>query len=389
MKKPLVVGLVILVAVVTVGIFVWFSWYKTKPVVNTPDKPTPSLVKSYVDEVFDKMTPKEKVASLFILHASGTNPTTLKAFMDQYQAGGFILMGDNIPSTDVGLKDITQGLRGTDPRLSRLVAIDEEGGSVKRLQGDNFPSAETLKNGYPTQTSDAFIRRSELVASVGVNLNFGIIADVTNNPHSFIYDRVLGTTPQIASNNVQAAVGATRGRTLSTLKHFPGHGETTGDSHVSIPTTDVSYESWKTNDMLPFEAGVQSGADLVMFGHLRYSAVDSLPASLSKKWHDILRNDLKFKGVSITDDMLMLQSSGEAAFSDPVTNAIAALNAGNTLLLYVLDNQGSAHTKIDPAILIDGVVSAVNDGRISKSLIDANVKQVLKLRNSMQAFVQN
>lgn len=389
MKKPLVVGLGILIVAVAVGIFVWFSWYKTKPVINNPGTPAPAVVKPYVDEAFDKMTLKEKVASLFVLHVSGTNPDTLKAFMDQYTPGGFILMGDNIPSTDVGLKEITQNLRGGDLRLPRLVAIDEEGGSVKRLPGDTFPSAETLKNAYPTNTSDAFIQRSDLVASIGVNLNFGIIADVTSNPNSFIYDRVLGTTPDIASNNVRAAVGATRGRTLSTLKHFPGHGETTSDSHVSIPTTSVSYESWQAKDMLPFEAGVQSGADLVMFGHLRYNSVDSLPASLSKKWHDILRNNLNFKGVAVTDDMLMLQSSGEPAFSDPVANAVAALNAGNTLLLYVLDNQGAERTKIDPASLIDGVEAAVNDGRISKSVIDADVKQVLKLRNGIGAITQN
>jgi beta-N-acetylhexosaminidase len=389
MKKPLMVVSGILIVAVAVGTFVWLSWYKEKPVADTPKAPAPAVVKPYVDEVFDKMTLKEKVASLFIFHASGTNPSTLKAFMDQYKAGGFILMGDNIPSSDMGLKEITSALKGVDSRLPRLVAVDEEGGSVKRLPGDNFPSAETLKNEYPTNTSDAFIKRSELVASVGINLNFGIIADVTDNPHSFIYDRVLGTTPQAASNNVRAAVGATRGRTLSTLKHFPGHGETTGDSHVSIPTTNVSYDSWKTKDMLPFEAGIESGADLIMFGHLRYSIVDSQPASLSKKWHDILRDDLKFKGVAITDDMLMLQASNEAAFTDPVTNAIMAINAGNDLLLYVLDNQGAISTKIDPASLIDGVVAAANDGRISKSLIDADVKQVLKLRNSTEAITKN
>ena len=389
MKKPLMISLAILIVILTVGIFVWLAWFKAEPVANAPYKPAPATTKPYVDEVFDKMTLKEKVASLFILHASSKSPDTLKAFTDQYKSGGFILMGDNIPSTDVGLKEITKALRGDDSRLPGLVAVDEEGGSVKRLPGDDFPSAETLKNKYLTDTYDAFIKRSNLVASLGINLNFGIIADVTDNPNSFIYDRVLGTNPQTASDNVRAAVGASRGRTLSTIKHFPGHGETTGDSHVSIPSTNISYESWQAKDMLPFEAGVQGGADLVMFGHLRYSSVDSLPASLSKKWHDILKDNLKFRGVAITDDMVMLQSSGEAAFNDPVANAISALNAGNALLLYVLDNQGAVRTKIDPAALIDGVAAAVNDGRISKSLIDTDVKQILLLRNSIEPFAQN
>jgi beta-N-acetylhexosaminidase len=223
---------------------------------------------------------------------------------------------------------------------------------------------------------------------VGINLNFGIIADVTSDSHSFIFDRVLGTTPQTASDNVRAAVGATHDVTLSTLKHFPGHGETSADSHKIIPTTAISEAIWRQKDALPFQAGIQGGADLVMFGHLRYSTVDTLAASLSKKWHDILRSELEFNGVTITDDMCMLQASNEAEFHDPIANAISALQAGNTLLLYVLNNNGSAGSNIDPMTLINGVVAAVDSGEISRSVVEANARQALQLRAHTSSFAQ-
>ncbi len=115
-----------------------------------------------------------------------------------------------------------------------------------------------------------------------------------------------------------------------------------------------------------------------MFGHLAYSTVDSLPASLSIKWHDIIRQRDHFKGIIITDDMLMLQQSGLPEYSDPIKNAINAINAGNTVLLYVLGSDSIA-----PNDLIDGIVSAVDDGTISQDIININVKQVLELRHGL------
>jgi len=385
MKKYLVIAII---AAIVAGMF-FVGWY----VLNKNHQPAPPIskpntIKPYVDQVFDKMSFRDKVASLFVFHVPGTDATAMRQFVDTYRPGGMILMGDNIPAADADLRTITSTLRGENGRLPRFVAIDQEGGSVSRLKADTYPNAETLKNQYPAETYNAFVKRSALVQSAGINLNFGIIADVTSDPHSFIYDRVLGTTPRTASDNVRAAVGGTHSSTLSTLKHFPGHGETSADSHTTIPTTDISEAAWKQKDALPFEAGVQSGADLVMFGHLRYSAVDSLPASLSEKWHDILESELGFSGVTITDDMCTLQASDEAAFHDPVANAVSAVQAGNTLLLYVLNNSGSVGSNIDPNLLIDGVLAAVDSGKISRSAIEVNAKQALKLRARTSSFVQ-
>lgn len=339
-----------------------------------PSPPSPPPL-PYPDEILAKMTLRDKIASLFLLHSPGTN---LAPYLAAHKPAGLIFMGDNIPTTLAELQLETKALI-TDPKLPPLLAVDEEGDTVKRLAADTFPGALTLPDMPPAATKDAFSKRSDLLKSVGLNLNFGIVADVTANPRSFIFPRVLGITPQAASERVAQAVEGSKGKTLSTLKHFPGHGETTANSHTSIPTASTSYDDWQQRVSLPFKAGIQAGADMVMFGHLRYEAVDDEPASLSKKWHDIVRNELGFQGVIVTDDMIMLQNSGDSRYKDPVANSIAALQAGNNLLLFVTDHQDKA-SAIDPTVLINGIEAAVKDGRLSEAVINENAKKLLTVR---------
>ncbi|HET6746939.1 MAG TPA: glycoside hydrolase family 3 N-terminal domain-containing protein [Candidatus Saccharimonadales bacterium] len=343
------------------------------------EQPSPSPPPlSYPDEVLAKMTLRDKIASLFLFHSPGTN---LAPYLAAHKPAGLIFMGDNIPATLAELQFETKALI-TNPKLPPLLAVDEEGDTVKRLAADTFPGALTLPDMPPATTRDAFGKRSDLLKSVGLNLNFGIVADVTANPRSFIFPRVLGTTPQTASERVAQAVEGSKGKTLSTLKHFPGHGETNANSHTSIPTASTSYPDWQQRVALPFKAGIQAGADMVMFGHLRYEVVDDAPASLSKKWHDIARNELGFKGIIVTDDMIMLQNSGDSRYKDPVVNSITALQAGNNLLLFVTDHQDEA-SAIDPSVLINGIEAAVNDGRLDETVINENAKKLLTLRSQL------
>ncbi len=387
-KRLLIVGSMILLALAAAVI--WYLFIRQSPTAVAPKPPHQVAVKpkptpSHIDTVLAGMSLHDKVASLLVLHSPGTDKAVLQQFMTTYKPGGFILMGDNIPPSDAALSAITTELRGGDKQLPYLVATDQEGGTVRRLLGDTFAS-ETLKDLPVEATTRAFSDRSAMVQSVGITLNFGIIADTTANPQSFIYDRVLGMSPLAAAERVAAAVDASKNKTLSTLKHFPGHGETIADSHSSIPTTGISYSDWQTRDEPPFKAGVAAGADMVMFGHLRYDTVDNLPASLSKKWHDILKNEVGFDGVTITDDMQMLQNSGETAYLDYLQNAVAALQAGNTMLLYVLGD-GSTTVNIDPNQLIDGIVSAVQSGKIDSKMIDQDAKRVLELRAKTASFI--
>lgn len=373
--------ILVVIFAASIAIFLWHPVGEKHPA-TTPSGPAKPIVKpSYVDQKLASMSLRDKVASLFIFHTPGTDPAALAAYRAAYQPAGLIFMGDNIPSTDAQLLAETNALT-SNKQLPALTAVDEEGDTVKRLASDTFAGALTLPSLPPSATMTAFSQRSDLLKNVGLNLNFGIIADVTANPNSFIFPRVLGTTPQQAADRVAQAVIGSKGKTLSTLKHFPGHGETAADSHTTVPSTAVSFTNWQASDAVPFKAGISAGADIVMFGHLIYSAIDAAPATLSAKWHDIIRNTLGFKGIIITDDMVMLQDSGDPQYADPIKNAITGINAGNDLLLYVLDH-GGVTTKIDPNTLINGLVTAVNSGQISQSTINADARAVLTERYNL------
>jgi len=145
-----------------------------------------------------------------------------------------------------------------------------------------------------------------------------------------------------------------------------------------------SIDEWRAGPAIPFGAGIEAGAELVMTGHLAYPAVDAAPASLSAEWHRILREELGFAGVIVTDDMLMLQHNGLPEYADPGENAVRAIAAGSDLLLYVLPADPSEF-----GISVDGlaasIVAAVQSGRIDKGRLDEAVERVLTLRRSLVA----
>jgi len=339
--------------------------------------PTTDPVAAYADARLANMTLRQKVASLFMLHAPGTDAAALRGFADRYGLGGMILMGDNIPGSPEALAAQTTAMRASDPALPPLIGIDEEGGDVTRLPWDGQPGGDALHSQSPDAARQAFAARAALLKQAGVNVNFGIVADVTADPGSFIADRILGTDPASASARVAAAVAGEHGTVLSTLKHFPGHGETDADSHHVVPTTPTTRAEWEARDLPSFRAGVDAGAEVVMFGHLIYSGVDSLPASLSPTWHRILADEVGFHGVTITDDLRMLQDTGLPQYQDAGENAVQAIAAGNTMVLDVIPT-GSA-----PDALIDAVVVAVQSGRIPPARIDADARALLVLRHSI------
>jgi beta-N-acetylhexosaminidase len=342
------------------------------PSITATATPTPTPVvdpiEQYADDRLADMTMRERISSLLMLHYPGTDVAQLREFVTANDLGGMILMGDNIPDLPSDLASMIPQLSG-DAGLPILTAIDQEGGVVRRIRTDEFAAASTLRTAPPEAARDAFASRASLLAAAGVSVNLGIVADQTPDTSSFIYSRVLGATPQDAAARVAAAVEGERGTVLSTLKHFPGHGAAPGDSHSSIPSTDLPLDEWRATHAVPFEAGINAGTELVMFGHLRFTAVDSAPASLSARWHNILRDDLGFDGIVITDDMLMLQDSGEPDFADAGLNAITALAAGNTMLLYVLPAD-AALVGAAPSHLVDVIEAAVGDGRLSEETIN-------------------
>ncbi len=330
------------------------------------------------------MTDEERAASLLMLHAPGTDPASMRALIDRGIAG-VILMGDNIPGSEAELAGLTSALQA-DPEAATLIGIDQEGGIVSRIPWDPAPAPDELRDQPAAATHDAFAARAAALAASGVNVNFGIVADVTDDPSSFIYDRILGTSPAASAEHVAAAVDGERGAVASTVKHFPGHGAAPGDSHVSVPSAPLSLDAWRAGPALPFEAAIDADVELVMTGHLSYPAVDAAPASLSSEWHRILRDELGFDGVLVTDDMLMLQHNGLAEYADPGENAIRAVAAGSDLLLYVLPADPSEFG-ISVEGLAASIAGAVADGRIPSERLEEAATRVLELRRELATEV--
>lgn len=328
---------------------------------------------AYVAAVLADLSVTERAATVIMTRVPSTYPVAARASIAASGIGGVILMGSDTQYSVPVTAALTAGLIA-DPALPPLTAVDQEGGSVARLP-DPGPSARALGLLAPDATRAAFVQRAALVASAGFDINFGIVADNSPDPNSFLGSRVFGTDAASVAARVSEAVAGEHGVVLSTLKHFPGHGGAPGDSHQLIPETAMSLDEWRMTQAPPFAAGIDAGAELVMMGHLRYTAVDSAPSSLSPAWYRILREDLGFDGVIVTDSMSMLQGSGDPAFADPYANGVAALAAGADLLLYA--------GPVDPAVLSERIAAAVADGTIPAARLAEAAERVLELRRSV------
>ena len=326
------------------------------------------------------MSTREKAASVVMGHIPTTDAAALAGYMTATGIGGFILMGANIPATEAQLRQVTASLT-IDPGLPPLIAIDQEGGDVSRLPWDGFPSAVTLKDQPAEATRDAFAGRAALVQRGGIGVNLGIVADVTDDPSMFIYRRALGTSP--------AAGARARGRRSRRRRRpgdvdaqaLPGSRRRSGRLAFRHPVDGhVEGRSGRRPTDVPFQAGIDAGAQMLMFGHLAYTAVDPAPATLSAEWHRIAREELGFTGVIITDDLGMLQASGIAGYQDPVGNAVAALAAGNDMVLAVMFSSADSAPRI-----VDGIVAAVEAGTLPPERLDDAAGRVTAARLNVAA----
>ncbi|MFB7251770.1 glycoside hydrolase family 3 N-terminal domain-containing protein [Microbacterium sp. NPDC056234] len=293
---------------------------------------TPRTAFERAAERVAEMPVRERAALVVMGYAEGTDPAALAAYVADGPRG-LILMGNNIPGAPEQLRAMTDAVHAASG--DALIATDQEGGIVARVPWDDLPSARTLQNEAPSAAQTAFAARGQLLDDAGIDINFGVVADVPRSVGSFIHSRSYGTDAQAVADRVAAIVVGETGHVATTLKHFPGHGAAEGDSHHSIPSTDMSLDEWRSVDALPFRAGIDAGAELVMMGHLRFSAVSQLPATLSPQWYALLRDELGFEGVAVTDDLGMLLSSGDPAYADPVANAIMAVDAGADMVLTI------------------------------------------------------
>jgi len=262
-------------------------------------------------------------------------------------------------------------------KIPLLISTDEEGGSVNRVSiNENLrdvpfwaPADLFEYGGWELIKSDTE-EKADLLLSLGVNVNLAPVCDVPLSEDNYIYDR----TFQMDANNTGAyvtlVVSTMKEKGIgSTLKHFPGYGGSV-DTHENIAYDERDYSAFENGDFIPFQCGISCGADSVLVSHNIVTCMDSeMPASLSKPVHDILRNDLGFKGVIITDDLVM---DAITQFTDGESAAVYAVLAGNDMLCCEDYNEA-----------IDSIVEAVNTGEINESQIDESVNRILKWKSDL------
>lgn len=322
-----------------------------------------------------------------------------KALLERHGFAGVVLFAQNAVDTTkaVELVDSMQkaNAAGTG-RTQLLMAIDQEGGSVTRLgHGTQMPGNMALgAAGDPDLAAQAGEIIGSEIMSMGINFNFAPVLDVNNNPaNPVIGTRSFSDDPSLVAElgvSYMTALQATGA--ISTLKHFPGHGDTGTDSHTGLPRIDKSYEELKACELVPFAAAIEAGADAVMTAHIQYPQIEkttytskltgegiSLPATLSQTiLTDILRGDLGFEGVVVTDAMNM---DAIAKHFDPLDAAKLAIEAGVDIILMPVDV--STKEGIDALEdYIDNLTAMVDKGEISKVKVDAAVLRVLELKES-------
>ncbi len=261
-----------------------------------------------LEEMVAKMTVEEKVGQMFFARCPDEDAAETAA---KYHLGGYILFGrdfDGLTADEVRA-NIQSYQDASD--IPMLIGTDEEGGTVVRvsssLRDEPFMSPrDYYTNGGWEAVEGAEEEKADLLLSLGINVNLAPVCDVTGDPELFMYERSFSGDADEVSEFVGKTVGIYRSKKLgSVLKHFPGYGDNS-DTHTGITVDSRSYSEFLSNDFKPFAAGISSGADCILVSHNIVECMDAdYPASLSDKVHQIIRNDLRFNGVVMTDDLIM------------------------------------------------------------------------------------
>ncbi len=307
---------------------------------------------------------EEKIAQTLIVHY----PSDAVNVQKKYQFGGYIFFKkdfDNKTKADVQkmLQDLNKA-----SNIPILTAIDEEGGKVSRISSnanlvsEPFKSPQELyQEGGLSKIKEDVINKSAILKELGLNLNLAPVVDVSTDPNNYIYNRTLGLGTNETSEYAKTVIAASKNTGVSyTLKHFPGYGNNL-DTHKTSSLDYKSYDEIMQSDIHPFKAGIDAGAEAVMVSHNTVVNIDKdNPSSLSKKIHDILRDNLNYTGVIITDDLNM------SALKNIANIEVKALLAGNDLL--ITSDYANSYKRI-----LDGI----NKGLLKEEELNQRVFKVL------------
>ena len=348
------------------------------PPIEEPAPPPPEPVPppDPLEEILSSMTLAEKVGQVFFVRCPAESAAE---DVSAYHLGGYILFGRD--TKDKTANELIQAIQSYQDNASipLLIGVDEEGGTVVRvssnpcLRSSKFQSPQKLfaSGGMERITADAR-EKDVLLEALGFNVNLAPVADVSTNSHDFIYPRTFGQDAATTADYVSAVTAQMAADGMgSVLKHFPGYGDN-ADTHTGIAVDERPYEDFVNSDFLPFSAGFQSGGAMtaVLVSHNIVECMDGeLPASLSPNVHRILREELGFGGVVMTDNLAM---EAVSAYAGDSAVAVMALEAGNDLILTT-----------DYRTQIPKVIEAVKNGTLSEEAIDTACRRVLRWKQAL------
>ncbi|HEM4681385.1 glycoside hydrolase family 3 protein [Streptococcus suis] len=326
-----------------------------------------SAKEKVVSQYLNQMTLEEKVGPMIFARMPSAGQTEA---LETYHFGGYILFASDFEGKT--LEQVKEEIASYQSlsKVPLLMASDEEGGTVTRIsQLLETPFASPLElyqsGGIEAILSDAK-QKTSLLKEEGIYAGFFPVADLSTDPSSFIYDRTIGQDAKTTSDYIGQLVSLLKEEQFaSTLKHFPGYGDN-ADSHTDLVYDNRSLEELRGNDFLPFKAGIEAGADSIMVSHNIVPAIDDVPSSISPEINKILRNELGFEGVIMTDDFDM---QGLVQFVDQDTGALQTIQAGTDMIL------SSSYASQIPYI-----IEQVKAGTITEERIDQSVKRILGMK---------
>lgn len=332
-----------------------------------------------IDTLLSGMTLEQKVGQLFFVRCpeSGAGED-----VGRYHPGGFLLFGrdfrDRTANEIIQSLSAYQDAAAADSGIPLLLGVDEEGGTVVRVSSnpnlcrDKFRSPrQLLSDGGVEELLRETHEKDVLLRALGINVNLGPVCDVSTDPSDFIYPRTCGADAPDTARCVGFLAGQMADDGMgAVLKHFPGYGNN-ADTHTGIAVDERPAKTFESSDFLPFRAGIAAGKTAaVLVCHNIVKAYDpDLPASLSPAVHRLLRQELDFDGVIMTDDLAM---DAVGAYAADGNMALLALQAGNDMVITT-----------DYKTQIPRVLSAVRDGALEESAVDDACRRVLRWKQAL------
>ncbi|WP_245596711.1 beta-N-acetylhexosaminidase [Shimazuella kribbensis] len=344
---------------------------------DKPQEPN-HVITEQAQKKLDSMTLDEKLGSMIIAGVEGTTPTEkTKSMIQNQHVGGIIFYKNNVESQEQLVSYVNELKTWNQQNPSPLfISIDEEGGKVSRLPGiEKIPTAKSIgKTGDLTYANNIGTYLGIASKSMGINMDYAPVLDINSNPNNpVIGNRSYGNTYQKVSDVGRAVMkGIQSAGTIPVIKHFPGHGDTSVDSHLDLPVVHKSLEQLQSFEWKPFEDAIREGADSVMIAHILFPKIDSkYPASLSPAIiTDQLRNTIGFQGVVMTDDLTMGAISKNYGMGRA---AVQAVQAGSDILLV-------AHGYDNVNNILSALKKNITNGKLTKKRIDESVLRILMLK---------